>query len=143
MVQKNFHKANISLNKLLQWNDLVKKCTVVKLGGHKLVQHVCSIGNSRLIRPKHPPHVAPTYDPNSLKSFTFLTNWLITFLRMDNSEMLYYEKIWIISISWILFLKKWNRNSCCRAVTDFMPKICHVSCLPLMYEEMALEMYNF
>ena len=138
MVQKYFHKANISLNKLLQWNDLVKKCTVVKLGGHKLVQHVCSIGNSRLIRPKHPPHVAPTYDPNSLKSLTFLTNWLITFLRMDNSEILYYEKIWVIIISWILFLKKWNRSSCCRAVTDFMPKLCYVSCLPLIFEEMAL-----
>ena len=88
MVQKYFHKANISLNKLLQRNDLVKKCTVVKLGGHKLVQHVCSIGNSRLIRPKHPPHVAPTYDPNSLKSLVFLTNWLFTHLTMDNSKLL-------------------------------------------------------
>ena len=98
MVQKYFHKANISLNKLLQWNDLVKKCTVVKLGGHKLVQHVCSIGNSRLMRPKHPPHVAPTYDPNSLKSLVFLTNWLFTHLTMDNSKMLWYEKIWVIII---------------------------------------------
>ena len=74
MVKKYFHKANILLNKLLQWNDLSQKCSVVKLGGHKLVQHVCSIGNSRPIRPKHPPHVAPTYDPNSLKSMFFLTN---------------------------------------------------------------------
>ena len=41
-----------------------------------------------------------------------------------------------------MFLKKWNRSSYCRAVTDFMPKICHVSCLALIYEEMALEMYT-
>ena len=89
MVKKYFHKANILLNKLLQWNHVAQKCTVVKLGGHKLVQHVCSIGNSRLIRPKHPPHVAPTYDPNSLKSLVFLTNWLFTHLTMDNSKMLW------------------------------------------------------
>ena len=59
-----------------------------KIGGHKLVQHVCSIGNSRLIRPKHSPHVAPTYDTNSLKSLVILTNWVITHLTMGNSKML-------------------------------------------------------
>ena len=106
MVKKYFHKANILLNKLLQWNDLSQKCTVVKLGGHKLVQHVCSIGNSRLIRPKHPPHVAPTYDPNSLKSLVFLTNWVITHLTMGNSKMLWYEKTWVIIISWVHVFEK-------------------------------------
>ena len=117
MVQKYFHKANISLNKLLQWNDLVKKCTVVKLGGHKLVQHVCSIGNSRLIRPKHPPHVAPTYDPNSLKSLVFLTNWLFTHLTMDNSKMLWYEKISVIIISWVHVFEKMEK--------EFILQSCH------------------
>ena len=69
------------------------------------------------------------------------------------SQLLVLE--WIIQESYIIkmltelshlgsmFFKKWNRSPYCRDITDFMPKLCHVSCLPLIYEEMALEMYNF
>ena len=45
----------------------------IEIGGHNLVQHMCSIGNHRLIRPKHTPHVAPIYEPNPLKSWIALT----------------------------------------------------------------------
>ena len=59
MVKKYFQKTNLLLNKLLQLNKAVQNCTIVKLVGHNLVQHMCSIGKYRLIRPKHTPHVAP------------------------------------------------------------------------------------
>ena len=68
---------------------------------------------------------------------------LAIYFQMDNSEMLCYEKFELLSYLESIILKEWNRNSYCRAVTDFMPKIYHVSCLPLIYEEMALEMYIF
>ena len=68
------------------------------------------------------------------------------------SQLLVLE--WIIQESYIIkmltelshlgsmFFKKWKRSPYCRAITDFMPTIYHVSCLPLIYEEMALEMYT-
>ena len=92
MVKKYFQKTNLLLNKLLQLNKAVQNCTIEKLVGHNLVQHMCSIGNYRLIRPKHTPHVAPIYEPNPLKSWISSTYWSITCPRMDNSRMLYYGK---------------------------------------------------
>ena len=46
----------------------------IEIGGSQFVAtYVCSIGNHRLIRPKHTPHVAPIYEPNPLKSWIALT----------------------------------------------------------------------
>ena len=69
------------------------------------------------------------------------------------SQLLILE--WIIQESYIIkmlaelshlgsmFFKKWNRSPYCRDITDFMPKLCHVSCLPLIYEEMASDLQRF
>ena len=118
MVKKYFHKENILLNKLLQWNDLSQKSTVVKLGGHKLVQHVCSIGNSRLIRPKHPPHVAPTYDPNSLNSMVINTRrlWGVTKkVQLITMRTLITMTFQMVLISWVYI---WPQNRPKRSLSN-------------------------
>ena len=80
---------------------MFQKCPVVKLGVHNLVQHVCSIGNCRLVRPKQAPHVAPIYEPLPLKSLIVLTYQQINCHRMDNCRILLFQKVLIIILSWI------------------------------------------
>ena len=69
------------------------------------------------------------------------------------SQLLVLE--WIIQESYIIkmltelshlgsmFFKKWNRSPCSRDITDLITKLCHVSCLSLIYEEMALDLLKF
>ena len=101
MVKKYFQNSNLLLNKLLHWNKVSPKCSVVKCGGHSLVQHVCSIENYRLIRPKLTTHVAPMYVPTPIKTWKTLTHCPITCQWMENSGILYYGKVLSIIISWI------------------------------------------
>ena len=142
MVKKYFQNSNISLNKLLHWNKVSQKWSVVKLGGHSLVQHVCSIENYRLIRPKLTPHVAPIYVPTPIKTWNNLTHYPITCQWMGNSRMLFYEKSWKLFYLGSMLLKIFN-SSHCKVTNDFMQKICYVSYSSSIYEEMALEMYIF